>query len=525
MRNNQPITDREVVFPADVRLITTTDLQGDITFVNDDFVKVSGFARQELVGQHHNIIRHPHMPGEAFADMWKTIRSGRSWKGMVKNRCRNGDYYWVDAYVTPIMKNGQIVEYQSVRFAPDPDAKVRAEHEYRRWREGGTPRGASGFGLSLGVKLALAAALPGLVLGGLAAGRGDAALALAGLLLAVGGGIAVWALLAPFRALVEDFRRVTGHPALTYLYSGRADELGVIRQAQATRLSEMRAIIARLGNSCHYIERAKTRADECVGQANQAVQGQGQEVEDIFQAMARMLDSQHQVAEAATHTAEASVQSRQATTQGREQLVHMVDSIKHLADALEETRGTVAALAERSGNIAKVIDVITGIADQTNLLALNAAIEAARAGEAGRGFAVVADEVRKLAQRTQESTRDIRDIISGLEQDTHACVDAIGNGVAMSQRTVELAGQTDQAFGMILESVDNIHQLAGNVDAAMHEQSSISEQTGRQMQVLRDSASLAVESSATFNTHAARLGEHLDKLNVLASHFTSILSR
>ena len=103
MRNNQPVTQQEVEFDADVRLVSMTDLQGDITFVNQDFVRISGFSEQELLGNHHNLVRHPDMPAAAFADLWHTIRAGNTWRGIVKNRCRNGNHYWVDAYVMPII--------------------------------------------------------------------------------------------------------------------------------------------------------------------------------------------------------------------------------------------------------------------------------------------------------------------------------------------------------------------------------------------------------------------------------------
>src|SRR5690554_228614 len=98
-------------------LISTTDLKGAITWACDNFVQVSGFSRQEMVGQNHNLVRHPDMPPAAFKDLWDTIKSGKSWKGMVKNRCKDGRYYWVDAFVSPITKDGQITGYQSVRTA------------------------------------------------------------------------------------------------------------------------------------------------------------------------------------------------------------------------------------------------------------------------------------------------------------------------------------------------------------------------------------------------------------------------
>ena len=124
MRNNQPVTQREFDFPADATLMSTTDTRGVITYANAAFIAISGFEREELMGQPHNIVRHPDMPREAFADLWATLKAGRSWTGLVKNRRRNGDHYWVRANVTPVTRGGQVSGYMSVRTKP-----TRAEIE------------------------------------------------------------------------------------------------------------------------------------------------------------------------------------------------------------------------------------------------------------------------------------------------------------------------------------------------------------------------------------------------------------
>ncbi|MCK3483873.1 PAS domain-containing protein, partial [Escherichia coli] len=116
--------------------LSTTSPQSHITYVNPDFIKISGFTEEELLGQPHNIVRHPDMPPAAFEHMWSTLKSGRSWMGLVKNRCKNGDHYWVSAYVTPIAKNGSIVEYQSVRTKPEPEQVLAAEKLYAQLRSG-----------------------------------------------------------------------------------------------------------------------------------------------------------------------------------------------------------------------------------------------------------------------------------------------------------------------------------------------------------------------------------------------------
>ena len=139
MRMNLPVTEHERTFSSDQRLISTTDLNSRITYCNDAFVAISGFTYDELVGQPHNLVRHPDMPPAVFGHMWETIKQGKPWMGIVKNRSKNGDFYWVSAYVTPIYENGRIAGYESVRSLPDEAQKRRAEKLYARLREGKSP--------------------------------------------------------------------------------------------------------------------------------------------------------------------------------------------------------------------------------------------------------------------------------------------------------------------------------------------------------------------------------------------------
>lgn len=135
MKINMPVTDHEVQYEDDTLIVSKTDLKGMITFVNRDFIRISGFTEAELIGKNHNMVRHPDMPPAAFADFWATLKAGKPWVGMVKNRCKNGDYYWVEANATPIMESGQITGYLSVRVKPTRAQIEQAEALYRAIRE------------------------------------------------------------------------------------------------------------------------------------------------------------------------------------------------------------------------------------------------------------------------------------------------------------------------------------------------------------------------------------------------------
>ena len=136
MKINQPVTQVERDYPQDAILASRTDLKGIVTYANRAFVDVSGFSLDELVGKNHNIVRHPDMPPEAFADLWRTVKAGKPWTGIVKNRCKNGDHYWVKATVTPVTENGRVSEYMSVRVKPTRAEISQAEALYAQINAG-----------------------------------------------------------------------------------------------------------------------------------------------------------------------------------------------------------------------------------------------------------------------------------------------------------------------------------------------------------------------------------------------------
>jgi len=155
MRNNIPVTNSEHVLRDSETIVSKTDMKGKITYVNQDFLRISGFSENELIGAPHNIVRHPDMPVEAFEDLWRTLKSGKAWTGVVKNRCKNSDYYWVEANVAPLIENGNVVGYTSTRVKPSREQVSAAGEVYRsiqagdksfQIREGNAvPRSAFGF--------------------------------------------------------------------------------------------------------------------------------------------------------------------------------------------------------------------------------------------------------------------------------------------------------------------------------------------------------------------------------------------
>jgi aerotaxis receptor len=296
MKNNQPITQQERHFPEGVPLVSTTDVKGKITFVNDAFVDICGFTRDELIGQSHNIVRHPDVPPAAFGDLWGTLKKGKPWMGVVKNRTKNGGFYWVNAFVTPIVENGSVIGYQSVRVKPKKSQVDRAESIYKRVNAG--ERRINRFDLPvskvLPALMPVAVFLPVLLSYFLELDR-NIALAVS---LSVGIATALLSLwfMKPLTLAAKRLSRDSDNALLAEMYTGFSAEVGRLEHSSLMKKANEDAIRARIQFSAKELNELGDETHEIAEQAATAVNQQGCEVQHISAAISQMAAAIDEVA-------------------------------------------------------------------------------------------------------------------------------------------------------------------------------------------------------------------------------------
>ena len=462
MRTNLPVTGIEHQLRDGQSLVSKTDTKGKITYCNPAFIEISGYTGAELLGQPHNIVRHPDMPPEAFADMWETLKRGQPWTGLVKNRSKNGDFYWVLANVTPILEEGRTVGYMSVRTRPGREQVAAAGAMYQRFRQGkakglAVQRGAvvrAGLALrlravreaALGVRVglamgALAALLAALAVGG--QGGWISWLAAAGVAL----DLALWRMLAvsvaaPLGEAIGAANRLAGGDLSATVEVSAGGEIGQLQAALRQVGLNLRAIIGDVRTNVDAIETA-TR-EIAIGNHDLAERtaAQAASLEETATSMLQFAVTVGENTDSALRADECVVAAAAVAGQG--------------GKAVERVGDTMGQISESAKKIVDIIGLIDGIAFQTNILALNAAVEAARAGEQGRGFAVVAGEVRNLAQRSAGAAREIKHLIDD-------SVDKVSHGNA-------LVGEAGGTMGSVVASVQRATAIMAGIKSASLEQ-------------------------------------------------------
>ena len=462
------------------------------------------------------------MPREAFADLWSSVRGGNSWMGMVKNRCKNGDHYWVSAFVTPISRNGRVVEYQSVRTKPQPAQIAAAEGLYAQLRDQRPPAALRRSPLSARSRVALCAALgaaPCVIGGALLGGVGLGVALLTATVAAAAASALTYLALAPLQRLAEQARRVGDNPVGQLIYAGRRDEYGQIAFAMKMLETEAGAMVGRIADCSRQLsEHARNLLGAMQGSTESASRQQ-RETDLIATAIQQMTASVQDVALNAQRTAEVAARADSEAASGRQIVGRTGDSITRLAGDIQQAAEVIHQLESHSQEISRVLEVIHGIAEQTNLLALNAAIEAARAGDQGRGFAVVADEVRQLASRTSLATTDIQRMIGSLQAGARQAVEVMQRSREQAQHSVSHADQAEHSLSGINSRVTEISAMSNQIAAAVDQQSSASEEISQSIVSIRGSSDEHVTNGLHSQRSASGVAQLADGMLELVQQF------
>lgn len=506
-------------FDPSQRLISTTNSGGRIVYANPEFINISGYSKEELEGSPHNIVRHPDMPKAAFKDLWDTIKQGRPWMGMVKNRVKTGEHYWVDAYVTPIIEHGKMVGYQSVRIAPDEAHVDRAAAAYKRVNAG---RRASALPpvawrhKLLGVYGISSVIMLGLLL---AAGA-DMGILLGALLTLTGGGAGVAYLASQWNTVVARARAIHENELAQLIYSGRNDEIGAVELALKAQKSHLNTVLTRIDQSSADLDELAKAAARAVSATDQAIHNQQTELGSVSSAVTEMSSAILEVSSNTTQTSTAAEEADRSVVDGHHSIEESLTATSQLANYIDEVTQLIRRLGEDGNAIGSVIDVINGIAEQTNLLALNAAIEAARAGEQGRGFAVVADEVRTLAQRTQDSTVEIKDIIRRIQDGTQECVSSMETAQDKAQHCVSYNQKAGSSYSTINEAVSEIRNMTLQVAAAVEEQSAVAEEVNHNIVNIQNQSEETAKASQLTAKTSEKLAENIHNTREMIRQFS-----
>ncbi|MCR4467284.1 PAS domain-containing methyl-accepting chemotaxis protein [Burkholderia sp. SCN-KJ] len=512
MRNNQPVTQQEFEFPDDVTLMSTTDADSIITYANTTFAQVSGYSTDELVGEPHNVVRHPDMPKEAFADMWATLQNGEPWTALVKNRRRNGDHYWVRANAVPVMRDGQPTGYMSVRTSAPRDEIAAADALYRAFREGKAGQRRFHKGLVIRTGLLRIASLPqtmsvrarvhsalcapalAVVGAGWACGLSGGGLAA---FAAVTAGVAVAAglwldaqIVRPLKRLHDQALNVATGASRRGVRMNRVDEIGMTLRTINQLGLMFRWLVDDVSEQVHNVQRASNEIAQGNNDLSARTEQAASSVQETAASMAEMTATVDSNAEIALQANRLAVSASEAAERGGQAVSEVVTTMNDITDS--------------SRRIADIISVIDGIAFQTNILALNAAVEAARAGEQGRGFAVVAGEVRALAQRSANAAKEIKTLIG-------ASVERVESGA----RIVDGAGKTMED---IVTQVKRVSDLIAEISSSTAEQSTGVAQVDQAVvhldNITQQNAALVEQSAAASESLKQQATRLVDAVNV-----------
>lgn len=479
-RRNTAVNNVEITYGKNEQLVSTTDLRGVITYANKVFCQVAGYSLDELIGKNHNIVRHPDMPKAAFKDLWTKMQAGQSWRGMVKNRCKDGSYYWVDAYVTPLYEDSKHVGYQSVRILPSHELKERAEKVYKKINTG-APLSSKYTSFKSRRYLSIATFISLMVWSLLTSELMSSGILL--LFLMVLFFTNSKELLSTPLALDKLHAQFDSPSRLIY----EGDEPFDIANFHIGLLeARIKTILGRTSDATVQLQHLAGELNNISVTTSAGIDIETSELEQLAAAIQQMSVTAKDIGRATLEAADKTQETQARCLQTQKNMTNTATMVSQLANDVHQAANSANDLVRESDDIAKVMTEIQGIADQTNLLALNAAIEAARAGEQGRGFSVVADEVRALSSRTHHATKSIQASVGQMQSTLRDWSSKMGKSSQQAEITLKETASTQKLVESISEKMTEIYDISTLISTAAEQQSMVSEDLSKNVVRISD---------------------------------------
>lgn len=476
-------------------ILSITDQDGLIHFINPAFCELSGYQNEDLIAQNHNIVRHKDSPNFLFEDMWHTLKAGRPWLGMVKNKSKTDTTYWLDLFIRPVYQSGQLLGYESHGIPAQGDKLQRAQNVYTK----GVSPYINRQLLSQSILLTLFMLVGNVFVAG-------AYLAWFPVIFIIAYAFTYWR----HRLEQQSVNQV-------YVYTGGTDALAQTQYAAMISARLEQAKNDELHNTLLELVASSKLIYERMENSDNHIRRQLDDTHDIAAAVEQMGYTVKQVSDSIGMAEQATVAASDATDKAKVTISHTMGSIISLIDELNETNDSIQRLGDHRKEIDQILEVIRSVADQTNLLALNAAIEAARAGEAGAGFSVVANEVRDLASRTRESTAQITSILEKFQNIIADTVSLMDKGIKQATHSEEHVEETVENLATIAGSIFNLTDMNAMIRQAVTEQTITADEIARNITNINEIFDVAMENTQFQIEQSRRLatqGQALDeKLN------------